>query len=279
MNLTEKSIEKLKQRAMAAAAPTASVQDVFRLFGFLSFCTRVLRVPAAAHYTTYKFIRRLATRFTAGSVSLDSPAGVWPCARPDIDAWIAEIVPNIPVRHVDAAPDGEPIVMVTDASTVGWGAILADERSGNCWQVAGKWPARQDCSDINTLEMLAVRLALQGFLDVLALDPSRPLILLADNSSTAHVLRRGMAREHAFNAAALSALQLLAGARPVSVAWIRPTKTWLTGCLAAKSCSAQLGNWCPPLGPLGGVWAGPRGGSASRREYVPRVRKVLLSLH
>ncbi len=218
--LTDDSITKLKDRADAALAPGASVQDLFRLFGTLSFASRVLRVPPAAHYTFYKYIRRLSSKYLSAEKTLDSPADLWPCARKDIQQWIDEISPNRPVRHVGDEDMSEPLVIVSDASTSGWGAILADENSGQVWQTSGKWSSKQDCSDINTLEMHAVHLALRAFSDILDEDKARPLIILVDNTSTAAVLRKGSAREYTFNSAALATLKCLAGDRPVVTDWI-----------------------------------------------------------
>ncbi len=227
VHLTPESIEKLHSRAEAAKGAAATVQDLFSLFGSLSFCGRVLRVPPAAHYTTYKYIRRLASKYVAGSVTLDSPAELWKCARADIDLWLKELEANKPVRHVDPlSAEDEPLVMISDASTEGWGAIMCDERTGEVWQAAGHWGQKEDCSDINTLEMIAVRLGLKAFSKILTRDSTRPLIILVDNTSTMAVLRKGTAREFSFNEATLSTLRCLAGDRQVSVGWISSTNNF-----------------------------------------------------
>lgn len=264
---TDATLEKLHSRAASAFSTGATVQDCLSLFGSLSFCSRVLRVAPAAHYAAYKFIRRLASKFQSGTVQLGDSCAWWSCAKHDFEQWLAEVAGNAPTRHTAPDHTSEPLVLVSDASLTGWGAILCNESTGDCWQAQGRWPSRHICDDINTLEMTAISLALEAFADELYDKRKMPLIILVDNSSSAAVLRKGTAREYFFNAAALRCLRNLAHAadRPVSVAHIMSEEN-LADCLSrgtpllesSEELSSTLGAF------------GRRLGRSALRVRVPR---------
>ena len=105
--------------------------------------------------------------------------------------------------------------LATDASLIGWGAVLLELTSGRIYHASGRWKKQYVSSDINVLEMTALELGLKklgGFLR----SPTAPLRLHLDNDAATAILAKSSAHEAKLNKAAIRVLRLLAGARPVT---------------------------------------------------------------
>jgi hypothetical protein len=209
-----------KRKILASAAATYG--DILSLFGMCAFASRVLRIPLARYWPVVKFVRRRAAAFATGVIALTSRANLWPSAAACWQDWIDSLLSNTPVSHGSRSLPTEHHVVFTDASLSGFGAVLCTA-AGDIAHYAGKWthiPGLEHelaSSDINALEMKAVDLAVGRFRAQLR---NAPVLILVDNTSTMHVLRKGHAREHRFNKYAADALTNLSGLGEVFVGYI-----------------------------------------------------------
>jgi ribonuclease HI len=85
------------------------------------------------------------------------------------------------------------ITLFTDASLLGWGAILYTESDDLC--VAGSWTPEESELHINLLEIRAVRKALQ-FLEI---GPGSEIALWVDNTTAMGQMQKSYSRAFAHN--------------------------------------------------------------------------------
>ena len=91
--------------------------------------------------------------------------------RQDLDWWLSNIQ-NYPVKVKDRFVD--EIVITTDASLSGWGAVLGENRTG------GSWSTEEKAAHINELELKTIWLALQAFCSECA---NKTIKVFTDNST------------------------------------------------------------------------------------------------
>jgi hypothetical protein len=211
-----KAMTKLARRATAIDNAKATWADIICLYNSCVFASRVQRVCMARFWPIIKYMRRRARAFAEGSLALDDPAELWPSVRPHWHELIEVLSTNTPTAHGSSKPSGIDTVLFTDASTTGWGAVLV--QGGIIKAYGGRWKSTTLTSaDINDLEMSAVSLGTKHFSEDLR---GKSFIVVVDNTSTYHVLRKGSAREMDLNAAAALALESLSGRGDVFVMWL-----------------------------------------------------------
>ena len=212
-------LRKIQEESKSLDDGEATVEDMQVLFGLTLFASRVQRVPIAQFYPVVKFMRRRlsATPYPMTSFTL---ARLWPSVKPEWKHLITTLLTNPWTRHVPAKQ--HELVMVTDASTKGWGAVIFDEGSGEVSEAKGYWNAQHQCSEINELEMTALAMALDAFED--RITHERPLLILMDNSSSVHALSRGAAHAYRLNREAMAVLQRLPSTASVKVGYVESEK-------------------------------------------------------
>jgi len=101
------------------------------------------------------------------------------------------LLENVAVPAVRSAPRA---VLATDASSVGWGAVLACDGELRFW--GGPWSLEDAALHINAKELVALRKGLP------ALPPSRAAVIVLDSRVAHGVLVRGYAASPELNAVA-----------------------------------------------------------------------------
>lgn len=256
--MSQKSLTKLDTREAFIDDQQSTFAEILSLFGSCVFASRVLRIPLAGYYNILKFIRRRGSSFSTGELKLEDAAEVWPSVQRLWHDLVRRLRKNAPVRHGGSSPSLEPIILVTDASVTGFGGALFFR--GRVETYSGRWPTTRRCDDINALEMSAVEKCASHFQGILAqiyeAESANPpsLVVLVDNSSTMHVLRKGHAREFEFNEATEKALSALSGNGDVFCGWIstlqNPVDCLSRGDAAPpnlRSALGALGRRLPPL--------------------------------
>jgi len=219
VRMAEKTVNKLRDESSIAMAPEATIEDFRALFGVLFFASRVLRISLAEFYGPVKFLRRRLHEVSKGMMKDTDRAKLWPCMRQDLERWIETALGNPWTNHLERR-NGVELVLVTDASTLGWGAVLYDERTGTAAATGGKWIQKRSSSEINELEAWSVRNAAEAFEEQLN-DPSlRHLLVLVDNTATLHAYRKGSAQAHLLNRAVREGQKYLPDNVKVSIAYI-----------------------------------------------------------
>ena len=274
VQLAKKTLSKLHQlRERLVSDPMSfSLREVAKLFGVCCFSSRALRLQTAEYFTVFKYIRRKAAKIVTSPETIwDMPANIWNSILPEWRRWCDTLLENTPVGHPDPEDGSPTYVLITDASTFGWGAILFDERTGATYQAQGAWEKTFRSHDINYLEMRAVRMAIGQFEDILATRPDDKLLVLVDNTSTRDVLVKGHAREYLFNGELSKVLSGFAGSRRILIAHI-PSEENPTDILSRQGkryTEQELNALQSTLGALGGRLA-----RAALPVRVPAARRV-----
>ena len=173
----------------------------------------------AEFYGPVKFLRRRLHEVSKGVMKDSDKAKLWPCMKKDLERWIEMALSNPWTNHVERR-DGIDLVMVTDASTIGWGAVLYDERNGKVAATGGKWLTKHTSSEINELEAWSVKNAAEAFEEQLRDQDLKHLLVLVDNTATLHAYRKGSAQAHLLNRAVREGQKFLPENVSVSIAYI-----------------------------------------------------------
>ena len=128
---------------------------------------------------------------------LDEEIPIWPSCVKGWGVWLGELKRNTPTRHEPGNGGTAEATMFTDASVVGWGAVLVV--GSEVHTVAGRWPKPIDCSEISTYEANAVAMAAESFTTLL--QPCKKIIVRTDNTPTLFTLKKGCAKEFPLNEA------------------------------------------------------------------------------
>jgi hypothetical protein len=188
--LTAKSLSKLNHIATFLHS-NVTFDDIFELFGVLFFCSCVLRhrIP----YHPFKFYRKRASSFNKHGDGRQSTT-IWPSVIIQLQDWIITLQTNDWTKPT--RPVLERNVLYTDASLLGFGAILFDTEGG-VHKLAGQWTPLEASRRIEELEAMAISRATAHFATQLA---SKGLDLNIDNTSVRGSLRKGYSRSYNLDA-------------------------------------------------------------------------------
>jgi hypothetical protein len=142
-------------------------------------------------------------RSVALGTALDCPANIWPCIRSSLEQWTQLCVDNRRVP-VHAIPQPVDLVLFTDASEWGWGAVLC--QGSQIRTAAGAWSNLEASRHINELETDAVGRAIRAFSPHLM---GHGVRLMLDNTSAIAVLRKGHSPSYFLTSRFLEVHQLL----------------------------------------------------------------------
>ena len=106
---------------------------------------------APLHYRNIEKEKILALQKSKGN--FESTMIIIDRMKSDLKWWID----NLPNQKRLICHDNSSMIITTDASLSGWGAVCKDQRIG------GRWNEQESCHDINYLELLAVSHSLKVF--------------------------------------------------------------------------------------------------------------------
>jgi hypothetical protein len=185
IRLSDKSLAKLP----TTINDTMSFRDAEVLVGRLVHAAGMLRLPLFRYYAAMKWFRRRANSVNCGRSYLDEQLIVPPSARCALQEWLtrARVTTYVPVVRSEQK---WPAVLISDASLVGWGAILITPGQ-QVHVVGGRWQHQYESHQINYLEAAAVRNALVMLFDTLSEGSFAELQIVVDNTSVQGALARG----------------------------------------------------------------------------------------
>jgi hypothetical protein len=149
------------------------VRKLAKLIGRLNFLR--FQFPEASLHLKHLDALKVETVRKKG---WDAACTVTPQLCGDLKWWAAKVSSNIP-RSLQRPP--VTATLTTDASPVGWGAVL--EQGDQMCYVHGTWKEGLDWSS-NARELSAVRLALQRFRNRLSPHANTTLLVRSDNTTT-----------------------------------------------------------------------------------------------
>jgi hypothetical protein len=188
-------------------------QNFLALFGVLFFTMQVTRPSAAHRYYCLKEYSNVARRIQADPGLLPTQYKCPPARQQQIVQWIEDTILNPWVPAVTTPTTSEAdYVLVTDASSWGWGALLWDWSSGLIRHTACKWELGWSARRTSTWsETEAVARALTFFFPY---GTPESLAVLSDSAAAVGAFSKGRSGVYALNRAVGSAQQVLQNARP-----------------------------------------------------------------
>ena len=163
-------------------------RDLEKLVGRLVFCAGVSRIPLVKYHFALKYVRRIFNKFNRGEIDISSTVSLPRSVVTLLNMFIAAVK-----RPLLISPNKSTSTsyLFSDASLQGWGAVLVDGM--NRIRVLGaRWTKAELAmcdSNINVLEALAVKKALQGF--DLQDHHGNDLAIFVDNTSVQASLLKG----------------------------------------------------------------------------------------
>lgn len=186
------------QPTCAATSQLCRLEDILSIFGVLMYASSIVSIDMSQFYTVLKFMRRRCGQH------LKSRANVWDCTLHSWRTWTRLLIEAGP-RHIDSSPAPRDI-LYTDASNVGWGAVLF-RKDNSTAILAGPWWGTARDLHINAKEMLAAILALDR---IFAHDnqPSRNLVVYIDNTTAKRIFEKTYSRSFQLNSMAAAMYKL-----------------------------------------------------------------------
>ena len=213
VKLAQKTLNKIRK---ATINTTATKREYLALFGLTLFCTRALRIQPARYFNQMKFIRKRC----AGE-DLDEEIPIWPSCVRGWESWLNELQKNKPTRHEAGNAEAPDATLFTDASVIGWGAVLV--KGHDVHTVAGRWPSPIDCSEISTYEAEAVAIATDSLAHLLR--DCKTIIIRTDNNPTLFTLKKGCAKEFELNEAIKRCAESFLRAAPRAAIYVKHVPT------------------------------------------------------
>ena len=160
----------------------------------LMYASSVMAVPLSSYYFALKFIRRKLSEINRETITRNDMVHVSPSALKAFTNWKRDVL----LRNARTLPSEEgrrTFTLWTDASNIGWGAVLIDNLTQQVRIVADKWSEEDALSHINILEAKAVRYALERFEGIEG-SVIQPRI---DNTSVVWSVAKGYSRSQDIN--------------------------------------------------------------------------------
>jgi hypothetical protein len=227
--LGPKSLAKIDAAAAVLTAPTTRRQ-LAAVFGLLFYAADVIghtrsHTTLAHHFGLLRFFRR--------NVSCIDETASWEdivhlpiSLRTEAARWLQELRKNEPVDVLlgvrEAAadePSGYDVVLVSDASESGWGAIAWNPLSGDLRAEAFEWSALDRLHDVGSsvvAEPLAIKKALLRFV---APTNGLRVLILTDHSGLVAAVRSGFGKAETYNELALVVEHFATIGCTVDAAW------------------------------------------------------------
>eukprot|EP00760_Papus_ankaliazontas_P018008 PhM_4_TR17416/c2_g1_i1/m.82265 len=201
VRVAAKAIKKLRTLYdMMRAGPSFTYQNFLALFGILFFAMQVTRPPVARHYYALREYSAVARRVQHDPGIMATQYQTCPSKLRLIARWVEDTLDN---AWVNVVPQGSPrdtdFLLVTDASSWGWGAILWNYKTGDMLDAAGRWESMYEGKKTSTwAESEGIARALRHFFPD---GPPSSLVVLTDSEVAAGAFTKGRSAAYAVNKA------------------------------------------------------------------------------
>jgi hypothetical protein len=185
---TTVKLHRLLQKLPASNKTPMPLRTVLQIFGYLIYTARVMAHPVGPHFHLYKWLRRRVS----SAVSLDSEVTWWKVALDQARLWINETI---------ATPRWSPylgwglfhLVLYTDASLSGWGAVLFEGA-----HITSRCGLFSFPEHINILEARALRYGI-GMIEKAEEPDRKDVSIFVDNEVLRHCMINGRSRSYTLN--------------------------------------------------------------------------------
>ena len=162
IGLAKKNRDKIHDMTFAQ---TMLMSDLESHTSRLMYASSVMGVQLSSFYFALKFMRRRLSEINRETISRNDTVNVPPSVLRTFRKWQGLILTQ-DSRSIPSLKGRKSFTMWTDASRVGWGAVLIDNNTQQTWVVAARWSKAELQSHINILEAIAVEKALQRFTEI-----------------------------------------------------------------------------------------------------------------
>lgn len=159
----------------------------------LMYASSIKAVKLSSYYWAIKLMRRLLSDVNRGERRREDTIMVPKSALEHLRSWKADLL-RTPKRKI---PDEgiSDYTLYSDASNIGWGAVLIDKTTQQTWVTGERWNPKLVDAHINVKEAAALRLGLSAFI-ILQGKTVEPLI---DNTSALGAIAKGYSPSLALN--------------------------------------------------------------------------------
>jgi hypothetical protein len=193
ISLAPKNKEKIKKMVFSSNMTLAEVESAVAR---LMYASSVVGVPLVNFFFALKFLRRKLSDLNRGKIKRQHRIVIPESVLKDLNKWRTEIEEATP-RKIINQYSSKSFTMWSDASTLGWGAVLIDNESQQVFVVADKWCTDDATLHINILECKAIEYALSRF--EMAHDCN--IFTFIDNTSTLRSVNKGYSKSESLNQA------------------------------------------------------------------------------
>ena len=191
VGLAQKNRDKIRDMNFAQ---TMLMSDLESFTSRLMYASSVVGVQLSSFYFALKFMRRRLSEINRETISRNDTIRVPPSALKAFSRWKERILAQ-ESRPIPSPNGRKSFTLWTDASRVGWGAVLIDNNTQQTWVVASRWSKTELQMHINVLEAIAVEKALQRFTEI----DGAAIFPRIDNTSVVHSVRKGYSKSEELN--------------------------------------------------------------------------------
>lgn len=206
----------------------------------LMYASSIKGVRIASFYWAIKFIRRLLSDVNSRKKKREDVVEVPESAFKHLLSWKATLL-NAPARSMLDDGTSSDFTLMTDASDVGWGAVLIDEATQQVWVTGERWSQHYMSAHINVKEAAAVRFGIFAFPHL----QGKRVLPFIDNTSALGAIENGYSPSEALN---LEILRLDEAVRARHITFRRPTYVKSKNNLAdywSRHFVDSTGEWAP----------------------------------
>ena len=128
----------------------------------LMYGSSVMGVPLSSYYFALKFLRRKLSEINRETLCRDEQVNLPPSVLRSFKNWQNDVMAR-KRRQLPKLSGKKSFTLWTDASNLGWGAVLIDNDTQQVKVVGARWTEDEAMFHINILEAMAVKKALRAF--------------------------------------------------------------------------------------------------------------------
>ena len=159
IGLAEKNRKKIESMVFER---TMSMSDLETNAARLMYGSSVMGVPLSSYYFALKFLRRKLSEINRETLCRDEQVNLPPSVLRSFKNWQNDVMAR-KRRQLPKLSGKKSFTLWTDASTLGWGAVLIDNDTQQVKVVGARWTEDEAMFHINILEAMAVKKALRAF--------------------------------------------------------------------------------------------------------------------
>ena len=210
-SLSAKTKHKLELAAAVLTLSSPTKRQMAAVYGILYFATDVMGPRMFAHY--YSALRFYRTYIAAAEMdqSWDEHITLPTEIRNDLSCWVQAVSKAPPAPVVNDEVNSYDIILVTDASHHGWGAIALDMNAHSLHVCGGPWGGSDHLWNLSRSPESEPLGILKGICRFVNHTHHRNVLILTDHIGVLNAMNQGHGYTAAYNHLVLQCAQLFPG--------------------------------------------------------------------